>query len=283
MIVTTYRSVDDFLDRTQDILEANEAANGVMLGACLRLRKFADRIESEPYFVAVEDGQGLLLAAMMAPPRKIIVYGHRGDCSDAPLTVARDLVSRKLGVPGVLGQTGVASAFAQGWAELSGSEFDEITRQRVYQYTDTARAKMPHGSLCAATEKDIELLTRWIAAYHREIRGVADQHLAHGIAKAMVAQRDVFFWENDEPVAMAAKVRPTPNGVSVGYVYTPPPVRGRGYATACLGGLSRALLKLGWKFCVAHSSADNIAYQRVLEKAGYLPVSELSEFGFNPV
>ena len=283
MIVTTYRSVDDFLDRTQDILVTNEAANGMMLGACLRLRKIADKIESDPYFVAVEDGQGLVLAALKAPSRKIIVYGHRGDCADAPLTVVRDLVRRKRGVPGVLGQTGVASAFALGWTELSGSDADEIVRRRVYQFTDGVRIKMPPGNLRAATEKDIELLTRWVDAYHRDLRGLVDPLLAHGIARALVAERDAFFWENGEPVSMAAKVRPTPNGVSVSYVYTPPLFRGRGYATACLGSLSRALLKLGWKFCVAHSSSNNSVYQRVLERVGYSVVSELSEYGFGPL
>jgi hypothetical protein len=104
--------------------------------------------------------------------------------------------------------------------------------------------------------------------------------LARGVARAMVSERDVFFWEHGEPVAMAAKVRPTLNGVSISYVYTPPESRGCGYATACLGSLSRALLKLGWKFCVAHSSTDSPAYQHILEKVGYAPISELSEYGF---
>lgn len=280
MIVTRYRSVDGFLNRTQDILEANEAANCVMLGACLRLRKIEDRFDVEPYLVAVEDARGLVLAAMMAPDRKVIVYGRDDDVSDAPLTVIRDLISRKRSIPGVLGHTDVASAFARGWADLSGTEFREIGRECVCQYTESVPLTGRPGNLRAATEKDIPLLSRWIHAFHNDLRGLDDARLARGVARAMVSERDVFVWEHGKPLAMAAKVRPTLNGVSISYVYTPPEFRGRGYATACLGRLSRALLKLGWKFCVAHASTDSPAFQHILEKVGYAPISELSEYGF---
>ena len=41
---------------------------------------------------------------------------------------------------------------------------------------------------------------------------------------------------------MAASAGKTPNGVRVNNVYTPPPLRGRGYASACVAHLSQELL-----------------------------------------
>ena len=64
-------------------------------------------------------------------------------------------------------------------------------------------------------------------------------------------------------------------------VYTPPALRGRGYATACVGALSRLLLDAGWALCALFADVANLAANRVYERVGYRPVCEVDEILFS--
>ena len=79
MQVTTYTDAKSFLKNTQASLESNEAANSLMLGICGQLIRQPERIRFAPCLKVVEDQGGLVLAALMTPPHKLVVYGHKGD------------------------------------------------------------------------------------------------------------------------------------------------------------------------------------------------------------
>ena len=79
---------------------------------------------------------------------------------------------------------------------------------------------------------------------------------------------------------MAAKTRPTRNGGSVSLVCTPPDLRGRGYATACVGELSRLLLESGWRYCALFADLANVAANRVYQRVGYEPSCDYDEYVF---
>jgi predicted GNAT family acetyltransferase len=79
------------------------------------------------------------------------------------------------------------------------------------------------------------------------------------------------------------KTRPTRRGVSVSYVYTPPELRGKGYATACVAELSRQLLQSGWEFCTLFVDVANLPACRAYQKIGYSLVCAYEEYHFQPV
>ena len=68
--------------------------------------------------------------------------------------------------------------------------------------------------------------------------------------------------------------RPTRNGVSVGGVYTPPELRRKGYATACVAALSALLLDRGHSFCVLYTDLANPTSNSIYQKIGYRPVTD---------
>ncbi len=103
MIVRTYQDASDFLEKTQRALEEHDAANSLMLGVCLRLKHFPAKIRSAPYLTTVEYVQRLVMAAVMTPPHKLVVYGARRDLGDAPAMIVRDLLAHGWRVTGVLG------------------------------------------------------------------------------------------------------------------------------------------------------------------------------------
>ena len=66
----------------------------------------------------------------------------------------------------------------------------------------------------------------------------------------------------------------------MGLVYTPPEYRRRGYATACVGELSRVLLESGWEYCSLFVDAGNASAIHVYERIGYRPIDDYDDYSF---
>jgi len=95
-----------------------------------------------------------------------------------------------------------------------------------------------------------------------------------------VATGDIFLWDDGRPVSVAARNRPTPHGISVGYVYTPPELRGRGYATSCVAALSQHLLDSGYEFCTLFTDLANPTSNDIYQQIGYRPICDYDEYVF---
>jgi predicted GNAT family acetyltransferase len=280
MKVRTYIDAETFLNHTRVALESNEAANGLMLGVCGRLVHHPEQVKATPCLKTVEDGDGLVLAAMMTPPHKLVVYGHQGDLDGGARILVKDLVSEAWRVPGMLGPSEIAKEFAEKWGEITGRGYGLEQRLRMHELREVIGPVPGRGRLRQATEADVELVARWWYGFYLEIFGEADQAEADRGARSRIAEGDIYLWEDKEPVSVAMKTRPTRKGISVGLVYTPPELRQRGYATACVGELSRMLLESGWEFCALFVDLANAAASRVYQKIGYRPVCDYDEYAF---
>ena len=283
MDVEHYGSAKRFLKRTRAALESNEAANSLMLGLCETLVAQPERYKAAPCLKVVVDGQGLVLAALMTPPHNLIVYGHRGDLCEAARVLARWLRRGSWDPPGVFGPGAAPVAVAAAWADEAGRRWSLASRQRVYELREVRVPVPDRGRLRPATEGDLDLVTAWHYAFHRELFGRTDREQARKSAGTRVRAGDIFLWEDASPVSVAMRTRPTRHGISVGLVYTPPELRGRGYATACVGELSRQLLGAGWAFCALFADLANPISNHIYERIGYRPVCDYEEYRFEEV
>ena len=91
MKVIACAEVESFLARTREALESNEAANSLMLGICERLARQPERVDATTRLWTVEDDEGLVLAALMTPPRSPVVYGHGGDLAGGARALVEEL------------------------------------------------------------------------------------------------------------------------------------------------------------------------------------------------
>jgi predicted GNAT family acetyltransferase len=287
MIARTYQLASEFLEKTQEALEGNEAANNLMLGICFQLKRLAEknepppyRITAPPYLTTVEDERGLVVAAVMTPPHNIVVYGNRPDVREAFERVARKLFADRVPIPGVLGPSGAAQAFAQRWANVSGNEYQESVRQRVYELRQVVHSPAMSGILRLARESDVDLIARWILGFQGDTFTEGDLAEAHEQAQSRIKDQSIYLWDDEGPVSMAAKARPTTNEITVSLVYTPPELRKRGYATACVASLSQLLLDSGWKFCTLFTDLANPTSNHIYQKIGYVPVCDFNEYIF---
>jgi len=278
MNLTTYQDADAFLRETQGVLEEREAENNLMLGLCLKMS--SEEIEPAPYFATVKQRDDLLVAAIMTPPHKLIVYSDTNARVEVFELLTADLLAKGLPVPGVIGRSAGTSTFAKAWEKITGESAIQGMRHRIYRLTEVNQPQTPSGSFRVATKDDLTLLAQWTLAFHHE--AVPNDPLSdvQGATRRRVAHKEIFVWEDAGPVSVAARSRPTTNGVSVNLVYTPPEYRGRGYATACVASLSRHLLDSGFSFCALFADFANPTSNHVYKKIGYRPICDFVEWRF---
>lgn len=279
MILTTYQNAADFLLKAQAVLEKNEAANNLMLGICFRLKNFPEQIKAMPYLATVADEQGLVVAAVMTT-QKLIAYSERPDCHHAVEILAQNLFANEWIMPGVLGPLLVAEKFAGAWTKVAGVSYKQGLRQRIYELRKVIPPQSSSGALRLATEDDIELAASWIFAFTQEALSGGDLAEARETTTNKINDRDIYIWEDGQPVSMATKSRPTTNGIAVNLVYTPPELRRRGYASACVAALSQLLLDAGWKFCCLFTDLSNPTSNHIYQQIGYTPVGDFNEYIF---
>ncbi|HJW22008.1 MAG TPA: GNAT family N-acetyltransferase, partial [Candidatus Limnocylindrales bacterium] len=73
----------------------------------------------------------------------------------------------------------------------------------------------------------------------------------------------------------------TPNGIRVGPVYTPPELRGRGYASNLVAGVSQLQLDAGRTFVFLFTDLANPTANKIYQEIGYEPVNDVDEYEFD--
>ena len=80
-----------------------------------------------------------------------------------------------------------------------------------------------------------------------------------------------------EPVSMCIRTRPIRNTASVSGVYTPDNHRRKGYAGACVAGLSQKLLDEGFAYITLFTDLANPTSNSVYMRLGYEPIADFDK------
>lgn len=280
MQVTHYQNPQDFLDRAQAYLVQEESVNGLMLGIAIRLQMGADESEEEPLLLVVEDNGELLGTAVQTPPHKLVIYSHLQSPEPVTTALTNYLYKNGASVPGVLGPKHVAQTFANGWRRKTGKSFLEGVRQGVYELRTVKTVTAVPGHFRPAKGEDIGILTKFMQGFSADQGAEIDTASALGYAQELTKHKMLYVWENEQVVSMAASVRPTPNGMSVNLVYTPPEERRKGYASACVAALSQRLLDDGCQFCTLFTDKANATSNHIYQEIGYHKVADFMEYFF---
>jgi GNAT superfamily N-acetyltransferase len=179
-------------------------------------------------------------------------------------------------LPGVSAEAATAAAFAGRWAERTGRPAVPVEGQRIYRLGRLRPPSGVPGSLRRAGPQDRGLLVGWVAGFLDETGAhplgpeeLTDRHLARGL----------WLWDVGKPVSMAVASSPLAGVSRIGFVYTPPPHRGRGYAAACVAALSGQVVA-GGAACMLYTQLQNPTSNAVYRRIGYEPVSEVLVYRF---
>jgi uncharacterized protein len=269
-----------FLAEAEPLLLADEARHNLILGIAGTIRDAPDLYPLRSLWLVREDGE-VVAAALRTPPYNVILAKPR---SSAALAALVEAVAAEE-IPGVVGTEPEIHEFAELWSQHNGVPGRVNMRQGVYALDQVELVPNVPGSARVATDDDRELALHWWIAFGEEVlheggpgRERAEASVDHKLSSPTGG---LLLWEDGgEPVSLAGWGGPTPNGIRIGPVYTPPALRGRGYATAVTAELSQRQLDGGRSFCFLYTDLANPTSNAIYERIGYRRVAEAAEVVF---
>jgi len=280
ILIKFFSDAEQFLDRVQPFLLEREAEHCLILGLLDGLRAGYQWGAAPPLMGLVEKSGEVAAVALMTPPRNLILSWMADDSAlDA---IAHELYAAGVAIPGVNGSADVARKFALKWSELSGRSFRIQMAQRIYRLSRVINQVRAAGRLLEPKESDDALMRRWRAAFSVDAEGMDPEEAEKDAALPLPQSRRLVLWAVEGvAVSMAGFAGPTPNGIRVAWVYTPPENRGKGFAGACVAALSQQLLDDGRKFCFLYTDLANPTSNHIYQTIGYEPVTDATVYTFS--
>ena len=272
-----------FLDAAGSLLLQEEARNNLILGITGTLVENPDRYAAKRFWVVTDDDGGPAAAAMRTPPYNLLLAPAQSDAAFETLVGA---IEDEL--PGVVGARPEVDDFVRLWSRSHPVEPRVLRNQGVYALEQVQPLPPAPGSRRSATPDDHELVMDWMIAFGEEVLEESDPGRTEArnfVAERLGGDRTGGFelWEDGgEVVSLSGWGGPTPNGIRIGPVYTPPDLRGRGYATTLVAELSQSLLDAGRRFCFLFTDLANPTSNAIYERIGYVRVCEARMIAFGP-
>jgi len=188
------------------------------------------------------------------------------------------IVEARVPLPGVNGEAGTAASFAGHWSERRKSAARPFEGNRIYEFTEAGEVPDTKGSFRQAGSMDRDLLIAWTRAFQVEI-GEPDDDTELRVDR-WLAGGYIWIWEDTgESVSMAVGREPVAGVVRISGVYTPPGLRGRGYAAACVSALTKRFSDAGHR-CILYTDLGNPTSNSIYRRIGYRAVAEALRYRF---
>jgi uncharacterized protein len=281
--VERFSDAQAFLDAAGPFLAEHEAEHNLLFGIAATLIVDSERYREQPYLGAVRRDDEVVAAAVMTPPFNVVL--SMTDDPEAIVAIGRDLGRNRFTVPGVTAPVEVARRFADLWTQRHGLTPKLAFAQRIYRLERVTQPSDVSGTIRAATDADRELLIDWVHAFLVEALERPSEGEAESIVDSALrtGSRTFYLWEDDgRSVSLAGITGPTPNGIRVGPVYTPPESRRRGYGSAVTAAASQAQLDSGRSFVFLFTDLDNPTSNKIYQAIGFEPVIDVDQWTFEP-
>jgi predicted GNAT family acetyltransferase len=277
-----YEDVRTFLDHAGSFLVAREAEHCLIIGISGTLRDHPELYPEPAYLAAVSGGEGIVAVATRTPPWNVVL-SETEDRAAIDLFV-EDLMALDPALRGVTGPKALAGRFATTWARATDRGATLETAERIFRLEGVRAPTGVAGSSRIAREADRSLIAAWLDAFLSEavpdsprpddLETVADRWVRR-------VGRTAYLWEVDgQVVSFVGAGSPTPNGVRIGPVYTPPASRRRGFASALTAAASQAELDGGRRFCFLFTDLANPTSNHIYQEIGYEPVIDVDQYRF---
>lgn len=272
-----------FFTVAEPFLLNQEAEHCLPLGICAGLAEHPEEMTPTSYLAVVAQGGAVAAVAICTPPRHLVLTQIR--MPEAIALIADDVRQFLPDLPGVQGPPAVSRAFADEWGRLTGQSARLAMAQRIYELTTVSPVAGVPGSLRRATAADRELVLAWARAFATEafadpIPGAAERSVD---ARLTSPVGGIYLWKDPEPVSLVGYGGPTPHGIRIGPVYTPPAHRRKGYASAAVASVSQLLLETGRQFVFLFTNLANPTSNRIYQAIGYRPVADVDDYQFGDV
>ncbi|MHA6762634.1 GNAT family N-acetyltransferase [Streptacidiphilus sp. PAMC 29251] len=266
-----------------DYLAADPLRNTVLIGLAERVRQqgpfaFGGELPARFGWWRAEAGGPVEGAFVHTPP-------NRPNLGPMPRVAARALAlkwrSSGVDIAGVAGGTEEARTLAAEWTVREG-RWSVFRKQRLYRLGELLLPPMDEDAEPRlATLRDVLLVAHWYAEFAVDIREQRRDYSA--VAARRVGAREVALWQvAGEPVSMAGFSAVVLGQGRVAPVYTPPELRGRGYAAGATAAASAALMTAGAKDVLLFTDLANPTSNALYQRLGYRAVDDWVTLDFRP-
>jgi GNAT superfamily N-acetyltransferase len=214
---------------------------------------------------------------MHTPPHPLLLTAVP---PDAVTELAAGLAGRPLS--GVNAYPDAARRFAAAWRDVTGCRAAPLRGMRLYRLAELAwPGPAPDGEPRVAADADVPLLTDWFAAFAREVHNEGEED--HAVAvRDRLGYGGLSVWQaGGRPVSMGGVSRQVAGMVRIGPVYTPPDLRGHGYASAITADLSRRAREAGAAEVLLYTDLDNPVSNSIYQRIGYRAVEDRVVLAFS--
>ncbi len=233
----------------------------------------------EHLLASLADDQGRIAAVgVQTPPRFMIVAAEEPAAAAA---LAADLRAAGVAVPGVIGMAPAAAAFAASWRDAGSGAHRVLTEEPLFRLDDLIPPRPAPGRFRVCGPDDIDVIARWSGEFEREADTTGRTDDLIDAARRAIGDGRRFVWEADgAPVAFAGRSRLIAGTARIGPVYTPPELRGRGYAGNLVAALSTQIMADGG-VPVLFTDGSYPVSNRLYRSLGFVQVGDAVEIGFD--
>ncbi|MBC7710252.1 MAG: GNAT family N-acetyltransferase [Rhizobacter sp.] len=260
-------------------LSSDPANNTHQLSAAKRIMDFGAGKADRFFAVYADSSNGelgaLSASAIYVAPKALFLAVMSLDCASA---LAKHLRENNVQITGVMGRRDVLAAFTDSYAR----PFSLHVNLMLYQLMSAPDFGCASGEAHIATMSELELLGEWYRAFEIETDTITlPTPLVDRVTRRINNGQLMLWMDAGEPVAMAGVNALPAASARIGPVYTPPALRGRGYAQAVTAAASALVQRDGprtvFLFTDAVNPASNKAYQRV----GFAPIADHAHLLFD--
>lgn len=278
MKVQDYPDAREYWAKVGDFLLRHEAENCLAIGVAQTIIDYPDRHSKYHLFTIEADGD-TLGCGWMTPPHPLGLTAVPSDAIPLLIEYARSIAP----IFGVFGPVPTATAFERAWCAATSCSVASTMTQRLFTLSSLTWAPSVEGTFRVATEADRALLEDWQHAFTIECKVPGDRQTAIDAVHHGLQTASRYVWQvGSDVVSMVSFAGPTPSGIRINGVYTPPEHRGRGYASAVVAAMSQKLLDEGRKFCLLRTDLSNPTSNAIYQRLGYQPVSDSRFVAFSP-
>lgn len=283
MKVQFYEDVNRFNELVFPFLLRYEAENNLLFSIPNSLKEDLYRYgDNKPIFTSITENDKIKLVSIRTPPHNQII-SYTDDLRTISVLIDV-LIKKNVDLPGILGFKEGAERFVKLWCEKKGISANLVRNERIYKLERVAEETLGKNEFIKATREYEDIILQWgkefmVEALPERTSEMIEQSIKR--LKMAIRKGKIFLLlDNNKPVSMVQKAGKTPNGNSVNFVYTPPELRRRGYATECVAKLSKYLLEEGNKFCFLFTDLIDPISNSIYQKVGYRSVIDVDEFQF---
>ncbi|MFJ9125864.1 GNAT family N-acetyltransferase [Streptomyces sp. NPDC102340] len=279
-------ALDEFDQQAGELLASDPALHTVALSVTARMRASGWARDGARFGVWTGPGGRADGYFFWTPPHFLYVALPGEDAGREEAAGALVDALAELPLDGANGALESTAALAGAWRERNpGARAEHVMRQLLFRLGELTPPKsLPEGGARIAGGTDRELLTDWHMAFETEAhpRDAASREQAEAWADERIAYGGVTLWEDagGDPVSMAGLTLGSLGTVRVAPVYTPPALRGRGYAAAVTAEVSRAARAEGAEEVLLFTDLSNPTSNALYHRLGYRPVREFAVWEF---